>query len=144
LSQEQALTLDEEKAVEESEVSEVEEEWPSLGLDVEVTEEAVVVEEGKVLEEPEVCEVEEEWPSLGLDVEVKEEVVEVEAKKEVEDSVLSEGEEEWPSIKSISGLELSQSQPSSEISKSKKSPASLVNEDASESSSLGELRFQDD
>ena len=87
---------------------------------------------------------EEEWPSLGLDVEVKEEVVEVEAKKEVEDPVLSEGKEEWPSIKSIPGLELSQSQPSSEISKSKKSPASLVNEDASESSSLGELRFQDD
>ena len=144
LSQEQALIVDEEKAVEKPEVCEVEDEWPSLGLDVGVKEEAVVVEEGKVLEEPEVCEVEDEWPSLDLDVEVKEEVVVVEAKKEVEDPVLCEREEEWPSIKSIPGLELSQSQPSSEISKSKKSPASLVNEDASEFSSLGELRFQDE
>ena len=122
----------------------MEEEWPSLGLDVEVKEEAVVVEEGKVLEEPEVCEVEDEWPSLDLDVEVKEEVVEVEAKKEVGDPVLSEEEEEWPSIKSIPGLKLSQSQSGPEISRSKKSSASLVVEDASESSSLGELRFQDD
>ena len=146
LSQEQALTVDEENAVEEPEVCEVEDEWPSLGLDVEVKEETVVVEEEKAVEESEVREVEEEWPSLGLDVEVQEGAVDsdFEKDKEVEDSVLSEGEEEWPSIKSIPGLELSQSQPSSEISKSKKSPASLVNEDASESSSLGELRFQDD
>ena len=107
-------------------------------------EQTLTVDEENAVEEPEGSEVEEEWPSLGLDVEVKEEVVEVEAKKEVEDPVLSEGEEEWPSIKSIPGLELSQSQPSSEISKSKKSPASLVDEDASEFSSLGELRFQDD
>ena len=104
----------------------------------------MVVEEGKVLEEPEGSDVEEEWPSMGLDVEVKGQAVDVEVEKVVEDSVLREGEEEWPSIKSIPGLELSQSQPSSEISKSKKSPVSLVNEDASESSSLGELRFQDD
>ena len=103
-------------------------------------------EEEKAVEEPEVGEMEEEWPSLGLDIEVQEEVVDAdfEKEKEVEDSVSSEGDEEWPTIKSIPGLELSQSQPSSEISKSKKSPTSLVNEDASEASSLGELRFQDD
>ena len=107
-------------------------------------EQALTVDEENAVEEPEGSEVEEEWPSLGLDVEVKEQAVDVEVEKQVEDSVLSEGKEEWPSIKSIPGLELSQSQPSSEISKSKKSPTSLVNEDASEASSLGELRFQDD
>jgi Tfp pilus assembly PilM family ATPase len=107
-------------------------------------EKALSVEVAKEVEESEVSEVEEEWPSLGLDVEVKAEVVEVEAEKVVEDPVLSEGKEVWPSIKSIPGLELSQSQPSSEISKSKKSPTSSVIEDASESSSLGKLRFQDD
>ena len=107
-------------------------------------EQTLTVDEENAVEEPEGSEVEEEWPSLGMDVGVKEEAVVVEVEKEVEDSVLREGKEEWPSIKSIPGLDLSQSQPSSEISKSKKSPASLVNEDASESSSLGELRFQDD
>ena len=81
---------------------------------------------------------------LGLDVEVKEEAVVVEEEKAVEESEARDGEEEWPSIKSIPGLELSQSQSISEISRSAKSSESLVNEDASESSSLGELRFQDD
>ena len=146
LSQEQALTLDEEKAVEEPGVNEVEEEWPSLGLDVEVKEEAVDVEVEKEVEESAVSEVEQEWPSLRLNVEVQEDAVDVdvEKEKEVGDPVLSEEEEEWPSIKSIPGLKLSQSQSGPEISRSKKSSASLVVEDASESSSLGELRFQDD
>ena len=91
-------------------------------------------------------EVEQEWPSLRLNVEVQEDAVDVdvEKEKEVGDPVLSEEEEEWPSIKSIPGLKLSQSQSGPEISRSKKSSASLVVEDASESSSLGELRFQDD
>lgn len=146
LSQEQALTVAEEKAVEEPEVREVEAEWRSLGLDVEVKEEVVGVEVEQEVEESEVIKVEEEWPSLGLDIDVQEEAVDAdfEKEKEVEDAVLSEGEEEWPSIKSIPGLELSQSQLSSEISKSKKSQTSSVIDYASESSSLGELRFQDD
>lgn len=146
LSQEQALTVAEEKAVEEPEVREVEAEWRSLGLDVEVKEEVVGVEVEQEVEESEVSKVEEEWPSLGLDIDVQEEAVDAdfEKEKEVEDAVLSEGEEEWPSIKSIPGLELSQSQLSSEISKSKKSQTSSVIDYASESSSLGELRFQDD
>ena len=42
--------------------SEVEEEWPSLGLDLEVKEEVVEVEEQTVDEGPEDSEVEEEWP----------------------------------------------------------------------------------
>ena len=146
LSQEESVDVAEAKAVEEPGVSEVEEEWPSLGLDVDVKGEAVDAEEEKAVEEPEVGEVEEEWPCLGLDIDVQEEAVDAdfEKEKEVEDSVLSEGEEEWPSIKSIPGLELSQSQLSSEISKSKKSQTSSVIDYASESSSLGELRFQDD
>jgi signal recognition particle subunit SEC65 len=146
LSQEQALTVAEEKAVEEPEVREVEAEWRSLGLDVEVKEEVVDVEVEQEVEDSEVSEVEEEWPSLGLDIDVQEEAVDAdfEKEKEVEDSVLSEGEEEWPSIKSIPGLELSQSQLSSEISKSKKSQTSSDIDYTSESSSLGELRFQDD
>ena len=106
-------------------------------------EQALTVDQEKAVEESEVREVEEEWPSLGLDVEVKEEAVDVEEEKAVEESEVSDGEEEWPSIKSIHGLALSQSQPGSEISKSK-SPSTSVVEDASESSSLGELRFQDD
>ena len=81
---------------------------------------------------------------MGLEVEVKEAVdADFEKEKEVEDSVLSK-EEDWPSIKSIPGLELSQSRLSSKISRPKKSPTRSVIEDASESSSLGELRFQDD
>ena len=96
--------------------------------------------EGPVLREEE----EEEWPSLGLDLEVKKEVVEVDEGAEVEGPLLrEEEEEEWPSIQSIPGLELSRSQSSSEESKPK-SQSSRVTEDGSDSSSLGELRFQDD
>ena len=69
--------------------------------------------------------------------------MEVKDEKEVKGPEVSEEEEEWPSIRSIPGLELSQSQSSSEPSKPK-SPSSSVFEDDSESSSLGELRFQDD
>ena len=106
-------------------------------------EETLMVEEAKEVKEPEAIEGEEEWPSLGLDVEVKEEVVDDEEEKGVEDPELSEVEEEWPSIQSIPGLELSQSQSSSESSKQKSSSSPVI-EDASESSSLGELRFQDE
>ena len=124
---------------------EEEEEWPSLGLDLEVKEEVVEVDEGAEVEGPLLREEEEEeWPSLGLDLEVKEEVVEVDEGAEVEGPLLrEEEEEEWPSIQSIPGLELSRSQSSSEKSKPK-SQSSRVTEDGSDSSSLGELRFQDD
>ena len=64
---------------------EEEEEWPSLGLDLEVKEEVVEVDEGAEVEGPLLREEEEEeWPSLGLDLEVKEEVVEVDEGAEVE------------------------------------------------------------
>ena len=106
-------------------------------------EEALIVEEAKGVKEPEVCEGDEEWPSLGLDVELKEEVVDDEEEKEVGDPELSEVKEEWPSIQSIPDFELSQSQLNPESSK-QKSPSSPVIEDASELSSLGELRFQDE
>ena len=96
-----------------------------MGLDVEAKEE---------VEELEVSAGEEEWPSLGLDVEAKEEVEELE---------VSAGEEEWPSINSIPGLSLSQPQSISKSSKPKSSSSPVI-EDASESSSLGELRFQDE
>ena len=86
---------------------------------------------------------EEEWPSLGLDVELKEEVVEDEEEEEVEEPEVSEVEEEWPSINSISGLELSQQQ-SSPQNLEMKSASSTVVQDDSDSSSLGELRFQDE
>jgi len=78
-----------------------------------------------------------------LNLEVKDEVMDVEEKIEDDDTSLSGGEEEWPSVKSISGLELSRSQSSPELSKPK-SPSSSAIEDVSESSSLGELRFQDE
>ena len=106
-------------------------------------EEALIVEEAKEVMEPEVSEGDEEWPSLGLDVEVKEEVVDDKVEKEVKDPELIKVKEEWPSIQSIPGLELSQSQLNPESSK-QKSPSSPVIEDASETSSLGELRFQDE
>ena len=114
-----------------------------MGLDVEVKEEVVDIEEAKEVKEPEVSEGDEEWPSLGLDVELKEEVVDDKVEKEVKDPELSEVKEVWPSIQSIPGLELSQSQLNPESSK-QKSPSSPVIEDALETSSLGELRFQDE
>ena len=86
---------------------------------------------------------EEEWPSLGLSLDVTEEVENVEEGEEVKDEVVSEGEEEWPSINAIPGLKVSeqklqpeQAQPSSQVK-----PAA---DDSSVSSSLGELRFQDE
>ena len=60
LSKEEVLDDEEEEEVEEPEVSEVEEEWPSLGLDVELKEEVVEDEEEEEVEEPEVSEVEAE------------------------------------------------------------------------------------
>ena len=67
----------------------------------------------------------------------------VEEEPIVDELEASEGEEEWPTIHSIPGLELSQSQSSSDISKPK-SNTTPVMEDVSDSSSLGELRFQDE
>ena len=106
-------------------------------------EEALTVDEEEKVDEPEVAEVEEEWPSLGLDFEVKEEVVEVDEEEKVDEPEAAEVEEELIGIKSIPGLDLSQSQPSSISSKQKSSSSPFI-EDASESSSLGELRFQDE
>ena len=142
-SKDEVMDVEEGEEVEQPEVIEREEEWPSLGLNLEVKDEVMAVEEGEEVEQPEVIEREEEWPSLGLNLEVKDEVMDVEEKIEDDDTSLSGGEEEWPSVKSISGLELSRSQSSPEFSKPK-SPSSSAIEDISESSSLGELRFQDE
>ena len=88
---------------------------------------------------------EEEWPSMRLDLEEKEEVmnVEEEAEADVEESVVSEGEEEWPSIKAIPGLQVSvpKSPPKRLKSAAQSNPETF---DSSDSSPLGELRFQDE
>ena len=62
---------------------------------------------------------------------------------EVEEAGEREREEEWPTVKSIPGLESSKSRLSSKKTKSKQHLNSEV-DDSFESSTLGELRFQDD
>ena len=96
-----------------------------------------------VVEDPGVSEVEEESPSLELDLELKEEVAVIDEQIVVEEPEVSELEEEWPSIKSIPGLELSEVLSGSEIPKTI-STSSPVIDDSLDSSSLGELRFQDE
>ena len=84
---------------------------------------------------------------MRLDLEEKEEVMSVEEEEEeevdVEELVVSEGEEEWPSIKAIPGLQVSvpRSQPERSKSTSQSKPEIV---DSSDSSPLGELRFQDE
>ena len=113
---------------------------------VKAQEEEVVsegVEEGEDIEDGVVSEREEEWPSLGLDLGVKEEVVKAEEGTVVEDEVVSEGEEEWPSINVIPDLEKSETKPRSDNDQPPSQSFPVV-DDSSVSSSLGELRFQDD
>ena len=110
-------------------------------------EEVISVEEEVDVEESVLSEGEEEWPSMRLDLEEKEEVMSVEEEEEeevdVEELVVSEGEEEWPSIKAIPGLQVSvpRSQPERSKSTSQSKPEIV---DSSDSSPLGELRFQDE
>ena len=54
-------------------MSDEEEEWPSVGLNLEAKEEPEDLGEESVVEEIEVSDEEEEWPSVGLNLEVKEE-----------------------------------------------------------------------
>ena len=114
-----------------------------MGLSLDVREEVENVEEGEEVKDEVVSEGEEEWPSLGLSLGVTEEVENVKEVEEVKDEVNREGEEESLSINAIPGLTLSeqklqpeQAQPSSQ--------AKPVADESSASSSLGELRFQDD
>ena len=86
---------------------------------------------------------EEEWPSLGLDLAVKEGDAEVEEGAVIEEELLSEGEEEWPSINPIPHLEISEQGLRSKEHKSMPQK-SIADDDSSDSSSLGELRFQDE
>ena len=74
---------------------------------------------------------------------VKDEPDEAEEVGVVEEPVVSGGEEEWPSINAIPGLEASEpkSRPEQAPAPSQSRPAA---DDSSESSSLGELRFQDE
>jgi len=103
----------------------------------------VVGEVSVEVEEVEESEVEEEWPSLGFELMEKDEDVVGELSVEVEEVGESEREEEWPTVKSIPGLESSKSRHSSKKTKSKQHLSSEVG-DSFESSTLGELRFQDD
>ena len=66
LAQEVSESIDEGSVVEEEEVSEGEEEWPSLGLDLGVKEASESIDEGSVVEEEEVSEGQEE-ASLPVD-----------------------------------------------------------------------------
>ena len=73
----------------------------------------------------------------------KEEPEEIDEGVVVEESVLREGEEEWPSINAIPGLE--PSEPKSRPQKDRSPSQHPVVDDSSESSSsLGQLRFQDE
>ena len=104
---------------------------------------AVSVDEEVVAEESVVSDGEDEWPSMRLDLEEKEEVVSVDEEVVVEKSVVREGEEEWPSIKAIPGLQASVPKSQSEKSKSH-AQSKAETFDSSDSSPLGELRFQDE
>ena len=71
-----------------------------------------------------------------------------EAAKSEEESVVEEGmnrgeEEEWPKIKAISGLDVSLPK-STPVKDQSISQSRRAVDDSSESSSLGELRFQDE
>ena len=105
--------------------------------------EVLQVEEGDAVQEEEVSGEEEEWPSLGLELSEKDEEVVGELSVAGEEAGESEREEEWPTVKSIPGLESSKSRHSSKKTNSKQHFGSEVG-DSFESSTLGELRFQDD
>ena len=144
--------VEEKGVVEQVEVRE-EEAWPSITAipDLEVKEGIVdveeEVEEKGVFEEAEVRE-EEAWPSITSipDLEVKEGIVdvkeEVEEKGVVEEAEVRE-EEAWPSITSIPDLEAKEGLVDVEKLQSTSQTSPSV-DDSSESSSLGELRFQDE
>ena len=85
----------------------------------------------------------EEEESPSLDLEEKDEGLKAEEVSEVEEAVVSEKGEEWPSINAIPGFEPSEPKqyPLRAQSKSQSRP---TNDDVSGSSSLGELRFQDE
>ena len=93
---------------------------------------------GNVLEEVVASEDEEEWPSVGLELTEKAEEEKETAGNVLEEVVASEDEEEWPSINAIPDLQVSESLLEPQHSEPISSEA--VSED---SSSLGELRFQD-
>nr|WP_115094866.1 hypothetical protein [Synechococcus sp. UW106] len=108
-----------------------------------VKEEPVKVEEVSAVEEVVESEEEEKWPSLSLDLVEKKEGVKAEESSEVEEPVAGDEGEEWPSINAIPGLEPSEPQLQPEKAQMK-SHTRIANNDSSESSSLGELRFQDE
>jgi Tfp pilus assembly PilM family ATPase len=137
------VKVEEVEEVEDEVESEGEEEWPSLGLSLGVKEEAEKVKEVEEVEDEVESEGEEEWPSLGLSLGVKEEAEKVKEVEEVEDEVESEGEEESLSINAIPGLQVSEQklQPEQAQPSSQAKPAA---DESSVSSSLGELRFQDE
>ena len=86
--------------------------------------------------------VEKEYSSLGLDLSVREESVEVDEESVEEEEEVIEGEKKWPSINAIPGLEASAFKP--RPGKLQSNSQSKPTEDESSSSSLGELRFQDE
>ena len=136
-----SLLRDELVQVEEIEVSDEEEEWPSVGLNLEVMEEPENLGEECVVEEIEAREEEGEWPSVGLNLEAKEEPENLGEESVVEEIEASDEAKEWPSINAIPGL--AASEPKSRPEKVQSQPRSLA-DDSSDTSSLGELRFQDE
>ena len=105
--------------------------------------ELVKVQEVEEVKDEVVSEREEEWPSLGLSFGAPEEVEAEEEVEEVKDEVVSEREEEMRIINTIPGLKVSEQKlQSSEIQPS--SETRPVADESSASSSLGELRFQDE
>ena len=106
-------------------------------------EEVEAEEEVEEVKDEVVSEGEEEWPSMGLSLGVTDEVENVKEVEEVEDEVVSEGEDESPSINAIPGLKVSEQKLHLEQPQSS-SQAKPVADESSASSSLGELRFQDD
>ena len=99
LAKEASESPEEGSVVEEEEVSEGDEEWPSLGLDLGMKEASESPEEVSVVEEEEVSEGDEEWPSLRLDLGTKEASESIEEVSVVEEEEVSEGDEEWPSLR---------------------------------------------
>ena len=117
-------------------------EWSSLGLSLGAMEEVENVKEVEEVED-EVVRKERGVAELGFVLRVTEEVENVKEVEEVEDEVVSDGDEEWPSINAIPGLKVSEQklQPEQAQPSSQTKP---VADESSVSSSLGELRFQDE
>ena len=122
-------------------MSEGEEEWPSLGLDLVEKEASESIEEESVVEEEEVSEGEEEWPSLRLDL------VEKEGSELIEEGSVVENEREEEASLPADTKHLSPDSVETEQQHQENRTKTAFNSptvNLSESSSLGPLRFKED